>query len=174
MAEVPRQSENTMLQTPGFLRAMKRGEEPLVDALLRAAFAGEDEVRLVAKLRKAGVMAGESVLPGPEGSAGPVGYFALSQMRQPTGWLCLAPVAIHPDWQGRGHGRRMLRMLAGWAEAAGQTIVVLGAPDFYESCGFSRTRAAALTSPYPLDHTLLLAPGGGVPRETLVYPAAFG
>ncbi|WP_417525942.1 GNAT family N-acetyltransferase [Marinovum sp.] len=163
-----------MLQTPGFLRAMKPGEEPSVDALLRAAFGGEDEVRLVAKLRKAGVMAGESVLPGPEGSNGPVGYFALSQMRQPKGWLCLAPVAIHPDWQRRGQGRRMIRMLTGWAEAAGQTIVVLGEPDFYESCGFSRARAAGLTSPYPTDHTLLLAPGGGVPRETLVYPAAFG
>ncbi|WP_323768130.1 N-acetyltransferase [Marinovum sp.] len=163
-----------MLQTPGFLRAMKPGEEPAVDALLRAAFGGEEEVRLVARLRKAGVMAGESVLPGPEGAAGPVGYFALSQMRAPKGWLCLAPVAIHPDWQGRGQGRRMVRMLAGWAGAAGQTVVVLGDPGFYESCGFSTARAAQLNSPYPIDHTAILAPGENVPAETLRYPAAFG
>jgi putative acetyltransferase len=163
-----------MLQTPGFLRAMKPGEEPAVDGLLRAAFGGDAEVRLVARLRKAGAMAGESVLPGPEGQAEVVGYFALSQMRQPRGWLCLAPVAIHPEWQGRGHGRRMIKMLAGWTGAAGQTVVVLGEPGFYAGCGFSRDRAAGLTSPYPVDHTLILAPSENIPAETLVYPAAFG
>ncbi len=163
-----------MLQSPGFLRALRPGEEPAVEALLRAAFGGEEEVRLVAQLRKTGAMAGESVLPGPEGGDGPVGYFALSQMRQPNTWLCLAPVAIHPDWQGRGHGRRMLRMLAGWAAAAGQRVVVLGEPGFYEGCGFSRARASALSSPYPIEHTLILAHGDDRPQATLVYPAAFG
>lgn len=166
-----------MLQTPGFLRAMRPGEEPAVAALLKAAFGGEEEARLVDRLRKDGVMAGESVLPGPEGPAGhagPVGYFALSQMRAPKGWLCLAPVAIHPDWQGRGHGRRMIRMLAGWAVAADQRVVVLGEPAFYQDCGFSTARAARLISPYPIDHTALLAPGEDIPTETLRYPAAFG
>ncbi|MGY3437772.1 MULTISPECIES: GNAT family N-acetyltransferase [unclassified Marinovum] len=159
------------MQNPGFLRAMKRGEEPAVDALLRAAFGGEDEVRLVAKLRKAGAIAGESVLPGPEG---PVGYFALSSMVAPKGWLCLAPVAVDPAWQGKGYGRRMVRMLVGWAGAAQQTVVVLGDPAFYTACGFSQPRAASLTSPYPVEQTSILRPGSDVPSDTLTYPPAFG
>lgn len=159
-----------MQQTTGFLRDLRHGEEPRIDALLRAAFGGSDEAALVAALRKSGSMAGESVLPGPDG---PVGYFALSPFRKPRGWLCLAPVAIHPDWQGKGHGKRMMGMLAGWAAAAGQSIVVLGQPEFYEKAGFSRARAARLSSPFPVDHTLLLAPGSDAPEAELVYPAPF-
>ncbi|MDA7428184.1 N-acetyltransferase [Primorskyibacter aestuariivivens] len=159
-----------MHKTTGFLRDLKRGEERGVDALLRAAFGGEEEVRIVEKLRKSGAMAGESVLPGPDG---PVGYFALSRFVKPKGWLCLAPVAVHPDWQGMGHGKRMTGMLAGWAMASGQTIVVLGEPDLYERAGFSRARAARLTSPFPLSHTMLLAPGADAPEAELIYPSAF-
>lgn len=159
-----------MHKTTGFLRDLKPGEDPAIDALLRAAFGGGDEVRIVSELRKSGAMAGESVLPGPDG---PVGYFALSQFRKPSGWLCLAPVAIHPDWQGMGHGKRMMGMLAGWASASGQTIVVLGEPALYERVGFSRARAARLTSPFPLSHTMLLAPGTDAPEAELVYPDAF-
>lgn len=162
-----------MLRAPGFLRELKQGDEPAVDALLRAAFGGQSEVRLVAALRKSGAMAGESVLPGPDGPDGPVGYFALSAFERPKGWLCLAPVAIHPDWQGRGHGRRMMGMLAGWADASAQTIVVLGQPGFYERAGFSRARAADLTTPFPRDHTMLMGPGRDAPTRTLVYPKAF-
>lgn len=159
-----------MRESPGFLRDLKRGEEPAVDALLRAAFGGEDEVKLVAALRKARVMAGESILPGPDG---PIGYFALSYFDRPKGWLCLAPVAIHPDWQGQGHGKRMMGMLTAWGLAARQTIVVLGQPDFYEAAGFSSKRAARLISPFPIDHTLLLGPGDDVPECELIYPKPF-
>lgn len=156
---------------PDFVRPMKPGEEHSVGELLSACFDGQAEASLVQVLREGGEMAGEMVLPmGDE----VIGYYALSRMSAPKGWLALAPVAIHPDHQGRGHGRRMLGQLTSWAVAAGQWIVVLGEPSFYGRCGFALERAARLTSPYPITHTLLAGPGDTVPEEKLTYPEAFG
>ncbi len=152
-----------------FMREMRAGEEDAVDALLRAAFGGAEEARLVAALRKAGDIAGEQVVR--QGDV-LIGYLALSAMRAPEGWLCLAPVAVAPDNQGQGIGRRMVRVTAGWAEAAGQTLVVLGDPAFYSRCGFRM--AQDITSPYPLDHTLVAGPAKAKSGVALVYPKAFG
>lgn len=154
---------------PSFLRPMKPADAAPVDALLRAAFGGSEEADLVAKLRKAGAMAGEMVLP--LGDA-PIGYYALSQMVAPKGWLCLAPVAIRPDWQRKNHGKRMIGQLVAWAEGAQQPVVVLGQPAFYERAGFSRAKAANLVTPYQAEFTLL-AGHEGAPEATLVYPDAF-
>ncbi|MEM6589312.1 MAG: N-acetyltransferase [Pseudomonadota bacterium] len=153
-----------------FLRPMQPGEEGDVQALLEACFENDAEARLVQALRKAGDVAGEMVLPkGDE----VIGYYALSTMRSPASWLALAPVAVHPDHQGRGHGRRMLGQLTAWARAAGQWVVVVGEPALYTRCGFDLGRAARLTSPYPITYTLLAGPGEDVPEVRLQYPKAF-
>ena len=155
----------------GFVREMQRGEEPAVEALLTRAFDGSEEARLVEALRRAGAMAGEMVVPGEDG---PVGYYALSWMEAPKGWLCLAPVAVDPARQGQGIGRRMIGQLSEWARLSQQVIVVLGDVPFYERAGFSQARAARLNSPYPVEHTLLAGPGEDVPEARLIYPRAFG
>ena len=142
-----------------------------MDDLLALAFKGQDEVRLVHRLRKDRAIAGEMVISADNRI---VAYAGLSQMIQPKGWLCLAPVAVHPDWQGRHIGSRMVGMITEWARLSKKTIVVLGEPGFYARNGFSSERAAQLTSPYPISHTLLAGPGETAPTETLVYPKAFG
>lgn len=160
-----------MIRGSNFCREMRPGEEGAVDDLLRAAFGGEDEVRLVAALRKQRTLAGEMVLPGEAGAI--TGYYALSYFTRPKGWLCLAPVAIDPALQRENRGKRMIGQLCAWARATGHHVVVLGQPEFYERCGFSRARGARLTSPYPITHTLLAGPGDDVPEQMLVYPKAF-
>ena len=84
----------------------------------------------------------------------------------------MAPVAIAPDMQGRGFGKRMIGMLTEWARLTQSPVVVLGAPEFYGKAGFSSVAAAKLTSQYP---TAFLAAAGlsGVPSQALVYPKAF-
>lgn len=158
------------LQTPDFARDLRPGEEGAVDDLLRTAFGGADEAELVHKLREDRAIAGETVLPMADRI---VGYYALSYLIQPKGWLALAPVAIHPDMQRRGHGRRMLGILTEWARLTTTPVVVLGEPDFYQKAGFSGAMAARLQPPYPISHTLLAGVAGPPPAETLVYPHAF-
>lgn len=160
-----------MITSPDFLREMRPGEEPQVDALLRAAFSGPEEAQLVQRLRREGDMAGEQVMSADDTV---IAYAGLSRMTAPRGWLCLAPVAVHPDWQRRRIGKRLVGMIAEWARLSGQVVVVLGQVRFYERAGFCAARAARLVSPYPVDHTLLAGPGADAPAETLVYPAAFG
>ena len=159
-----------VMQFPGFIRAATANDIPAIDALLTAAFGGPEEAALVTALRTTGAMRGEQVIPMGEGI---IGYYALSAMVAPAGWLCLAPVAIARDWQGRGHGRRLVAQLAAWAERTATPVVVLGKPGFYGKAGFSQDAARNLTSPYPVDHTLLAGVGEAAPTVTLRYPAAF-
>lgn len=159
-----------MLQFPDHMRPMKPGEEDAVDALLRDAFPGPSEANLVHALRRARAIAGETVLPMGDRI---VGYYALSHMIAPKGWLCLAPVAVASDVQGRRFCTRMMGMLTEWARMSETFVVVLGKVSLYERGGFSQARAAQLTSPYPASHMMLAGPGTDAPSQTLRYPVAF-
>ena len=158
-----------MFNSPEFMREMKRGEEDAVDDLLVAAFEGAAEAQLVHALRKSKAIAGEMVLP-MQGEV--IGYAALSTMIAPKGWLALAPVAIAPAHSGRGFGKRLVGMIAQWAQMSGQTVVVLGDPALYESCGCTPL-SRAFTAHYPLDHLLTVGPTQAKQKE-LIYPKAFG
>lgn len=123
-----------MLRTPDFMREMKRGEEAAVDALLDAAYGNDRARRMVEALRKGRMIAGEMVLP-MEGAV--IGYAALTAVDSPKGWLALAPVAIHPDAQGHGYGKRLVGMITEWARLSNTGLVSVGTPTFCERCGFS-------------------------------------
>ena len=159
-------------------RQMRADEVEAVDVLLRAAFPGPEEAALVRQLRADGAMVAEFVM----GGAVDLAYAAISRMEAPEGWLCLAPVAVTPAAQGRRIGSRLVRLVVeavrgGILPKAGDdlpTLVVLGEPSFYTRAGFSLERAARLTSPYPISHTLIARAGDDVPERQLIYPPAFG
>ena len=157
------------MQFPGFIRPATPDDLPAIDAVLTAAFGGTEQVGLVHALRAARAMRGEQVIPL---GGNIIGYYALSSMIAPGGWLCLAPVVIAPDWQGRGHGRRLVAQLAAWADQTTTPVVVLGQPDFYGKCGFSQALAVNLTSRYPVAQTSLAGVGKTAPTVTLRYPVA--
>ena len=123
-------------------------------------------------------------------------HAALSRMRAPRDWACLAPLAVLPRFQSTAAAPPGTNEAAAFhlgthlasftAEIAGTRprardrdgrspamIVVLGSVPFYERAGFSAARAARLRSPYPVEHTLLAGPGDDAPEATLVYPRAF-
>lgn len=174
-----------MVIGPDTCREAVSSDHEEIGALLRAAFGGTEEAGLVQRLRADGDMITEVVKPW-QGRI--VGYYAMSWMRAPERWACLAPVAVLPECQngalGDGRhwhvGSRMMRELVGAVQGGWgrggliDTVVVLGKPAFYARAGFSLERAAGLTSPYPLGHTLILRPGDDQPRQRLVYPVAFG
>jgi len=175
------------------MRPQDAGE---VDRLLRAAFPGPEEAALVRQLRAEGEMVSERIIRW-QGRIG--AYAGISRMIAPEGWFALAPVAVRPEWQngafrsdrpgleeGFRFGTQIVQRTASMYIDFGHvlrrelqpkdgkpTLVVLGKPSFYARCGFSRERAARLTSPYPISHTLIARSGEDIPEGTLVYPSAF-
>lgn len=162
--------ETQVRQRTSFAREMHAGEEDQVDHLLRLAFSSNAETTLVRKLRKSRMIAGETVLPLGEDI---IGYYALSKMVKPKSWLCLAPVAIHPDHQRQKHGKRMVGMLGEWARLTQTPVVVLGQPAFYAKTGFSAADAAQLQSPYPIANTLVAGLAKPARAQDLIYPQPF-
>lgn len=63
----------------------------------------------------------------------------------------LAPLAVHPDWQGKGIGRALIEEGFVRLGAAGVAAVfVLGYPAFYRRMGFAAVGQRKWTTPYPL------------------------
>lgn len=150
-----------VLRFPEFSRDMRRGEENAVDVLLARAFGSHGKAQMVASLRQGGDIAGEVVLPFQDGI---VGYYALARMKAPAGWLCLAAVAIDPDWQGAGHGRRLIGMLSEWARLSGRSLIATGPEAFLTRAGFA---------PAPAGGAMLAGPDADLPDISPIYPAAF-
>ncbi len=76
--------------------------------------------------------------------------------------LSLAPLAVLPEYQGRGVGTALVRRGLEDCRAQGHRIVVvLGYPHYYGRFGFTGALAAALDSPYAGPHfqAVELVPG---------------
>ncbi len=160
------------MSEPSFVREVRAEDHEGIDALLEQAFGRPDERKLVRNLRDNGELYKEIVMPFGAGAAG---YLAISRLRAPDGWLCLGPVAIHPDWQRQGRGCFMVKAeVEQLCQRLRKTLVVLGEPEFFRSAGFSKTRARGLRTPHRFDNLLLAGPGTEVPQVTLSYPKSFG
>ena len=139
------------------IRPEAAADRPAIDALLRAAFGGTDEARLVANLREAGDLP-VSLLATAGGAI--LGHIALSPLAAERPALALAPVAVTPGAQGRGIGAALVREAL--ARAGGAAVVVLGDPAYYGRFGF---RPADLASPYAGPHLMIrgdLPPGSAI------------
>jgi putative acetyltransferase len=147
-----------------------------VDAVLRAAFAGEYEVRLVRALRQRGELALALVALSQDSIVGHVAFEAIAVTPDPgyPVWA-LAPAAVLPAHQGRGIGAAMIDEGLRRARAAGVCFVaVLGDPAYYMRFGFRAEPAHGLEVPWPGPHFMGLKLGP-VPTPVGVarYPAAF-
>jgi putative acetyltransferase len=146
----------------------------------RLAFGQEDEARLVASLRDEGHV--RMSLVAEEGGS-VVGHVLFSRLAIETQngtveALALAPLAVVPEWQGRGIGSALVREgLRICAERGHRVVIVLGDPVFYGRFGFSADRARLLRSLYsgPAFQALELMPGAleAIDGE-VIYPPPFG
>ena len=162
-----------MTMEPSFTRDARSGDFDAIERLLDAAFEGSQtqEARLVRDLRADGALLREVVMPWGDEVAG---YLAVSRFVAPEGWLALAPVAVHPDWQGQGRGSFMVQDIVDeLAKGAGRTMVVVGHSGIFERSGFRAAAAARLVTPFGARNTLLKSAETAVPQERLVYPRAF-
>ena len=76
----------------------------------------------------------------------------------------LGPVAVAPDLQGTGLGKRLMRASLEVADAARHdAIVLIGDPDYYGRFGFHAAPTAGWQVPGPVDrHRLLIRLASGV------------
>lgn len=124
------------------IRAQAAEDLPGVLALTRAAFGdeGEDVSRLVE------LQVSEPVY-GSRGWVAVDGDRVIGQVALTDGWIdavrdvvpvpVLSPLSVHPEYQGRGLGRALIRYAVESADAAGSPAVVLeGDPAYYSRNGF--------------------------------------
>lgn len=125
------------------------GERRAVEELLRRAFwnvytPGCSEHYLAHVLRGAEAFLPELdlVARGPEGVLGVIMYtkahVSLGEREQEV--LCLGPVGVEPDHQGRGIGGALIRYsLAAARERGFGAVLLYGDPDYYARFGFRET-----------------------------------
>ena len=120
------------------IRAESPRDEAAVHAVHKAAFPTDAEARLVDAIRANG---NDRVSLVAEMGGKVVGHVLFS----PVGvdgheGIGLAPVAVLPDFQGRGIGAALIKAgIAACRELGVRFIVVLGAPRYYQRFGFRPT-----------------------------------
>ncbi len=161
-----------------------RNEEPgdleAVRVVNRAAFSGEVEADLVARLWADGDAVFGLVA---EVDGRVIGHILFSRLpiEMASGdaidAAALAPLAVLPSWQGRGIGSALMRQGLDVCGGRGvPAVIVLGDPGYYTRFGFSTELASRLQTPWsgPYLMAIELAPGGwGDGRGEARYPKAF-
>ena len=154
-------------------------EHLLIRAVNEAAFGGSEEADLIDILRSDQAL----ISLVAECEPGIVGHILFSRMwiRTPSNLVpavALAPVAVFPEHQRKGIGRRLithgLELLKNQGE---RIVVVVGHPDYYPRFGFSSSKATPLEAPFPREAFMALELVDGAlegVHGTVIYPAAFG
>jgi putative acetyltransferase len=137
------------------IRPEEPGDIPAIAGVNRTAFGGEVEVKLVEVIRASpGFIPGLSFVAVTEGRV--VGHILFSPITIGAGSsgvpaLALAPIAVLPEYQGRGIGSRLVEEgLGRCRELAHAIVIVVGWPSFYPRFGFTRARAKGLEAPFPV------------------------
>ena len=141
---------------------------PAIAEVNRVAFGGETEANLVGVIRASpGFLPGLSLVAMEDGRV--IGHILFSPICiRPEGpdipALCLAPLAVLPEYQGRGIGTRLVgEGLARCRELGHAIVIVVGWPSFYPRFGFTPARAKGLEAPFPVPdeafRVLELVPG---------------
>jgi putative acetyltransferase len=106
-------------------------------AFLHHPFSAQTEHLIVEALRAAGALE-ISLVAEIDGEV--VGHIAFSHASfgdAPAGWYLLGPVAVLPDYQGRGVGRALIESGLGELRSRGASgCVLVGDPAFYRCFGF--------------------------------------
>lgn len=136
-----------------------------IEALLDAAF-GSDRFGRTAYRLRAGVnwLAGFSVAATEAGQlvgtlqCWPVALTGAADERIAP-LMMVGPVAVDPEWQGRGIGRQMMDHVIARADAAAPAaLMMIGDPEYYgRFWGFSADETGAWRLPGPVEARRLLA-----------------
>jgi putative acetyltransferase len=123
------------------VRLEQPADRPLVEAIYPQAFPDEDLVPLLRDLwRDPGSILPLVALTGNELVAHAM--FTRCTINNTAGVALLGPIAVQPDWQGRGLGSALIR--DGFQRLAQERVTlvcVLGDPGYYGRFGFAASNA---------------------------------
>ncbi len=155
-----------------------------ISTILQKAFNGEDEVKLVSKIRNSGHFVPELSLVALHNRQDPVGYILFSEITISTEeetltTLSLAPVAVVPELQHEGIGSMLIKDGMMRATSLGyRHVVVLGHKDYYPKFGFIPASEKNITGPFDAGDSFMVRE---LKKDALkdvsgevVYPKAFG
>ena len=152
-----------------------------IRAVNRAAFGGDDEVKLVDRLRNDGLVVASLVALRAGEVCGHVLFSELPIRLDAGGELpaaSLAPMAVHPRIQRVGVGSLLVKAGLEVCRAKGKkAVLVLGHASYYPRLGFSAELGKRVKSPYAGDSwmALELEPKAleGI-SGSVQFPVAFG
>jgi putative acetyltransferase len=163
------------------IRTERDGDEAAIAQVIATAFAGRTwsdggEGEIVRRLRDDAELEVSYVAVTAAGAV--VGHVAFSIVRidgRSCGWYGLAPLAVLPDWQGRGIGVALVEAgLESLEQADAAGCVVLGDPKYYVRFGFAHDTALSYPGAIVSDHFQRLVLRGEPPRGEVSYSPAFG
>lgn len=158
------------------IRHAAPADHEAIRAVVLAAFNQSDEADLVERLRAAGDAMFELV---EEDGGEIVGHILYSRLWADSInlYAALAPLAVRPDRQRGGVGKRLTAASLETAREFGvHAVIVLGHPEYYPKFGFSNDATAKVKCPYSGSPALMaLALEDGALDEALLvaYPEAF-
>ena len=159
------------------IRHARPADHPAIRAVNEAAFGRPDEADLVERLRADGDAMFELV---DEHDGEIVGHILYSRLWADSVSLyaALAPMAVRPERQRGGVGKRLVDASLETAKDFGAcAVIVLGHVDYYPKFGFSTEAATQVKAPFsgqPAFMALALEDGALDTPLLVSYPNAFG
>lgn len=159
------------------IRHARPEDHSAIRAIVQAAFGQADEADLVERLRADGDAMFELVEVDAAGEV--VGHILYSRLWADSVnlYAALAPLAVRPDRQREGVGKRLTAASIETAKDFGaHAVIVLGHPEYYPKFGFSAGAAEKVKSPYsgsPSFMALALEDGALDEPVLVAYPNAF-
>jgi putative acetyltransferase len=162
------------------------GDVDAIDAVVRAAFGGDEEAALVAAVRASDRFVPTLSLVAVTPSGEVVGHVLLSHVDvvgtagARTEVLSLAPLSVAPPSQRQGVGLALLREALSRARALGAPLIVVeGHPAYYPKVGFAPADGLGISLPLPagaareVAMALLVTAAPGEVQGRVEYPPAF-
>jgi putative acetyltransferase len=163
---------------PVVLRAERPDDSDAIGAVIEAAFAGKpyaegDEADLVVALRADDALALSLVAEAGGRVVGQVAFSPARASEGAPGWHALGPVAVLPDWQGRGIGSRLVRDgLEQLAARGAAGCILVGDAAYYTRFGFEPAPANAPPG-QPADYFMVKVLAGPRVTGTIDFHPAF-
>ncbi|GAA0393441.1 N-acetyltransferase [Streptomyces luteireticuli] len=161
-------------------RAETGADIPAIREIVLAAFDTPSEAGLVDALRADSSWIDGLSLVSTDEHGTVVGHALLTRCHiGDVPALCLAPVAVRPEYQRSGAGSAAVRAALAAAGAMGEhCVTVLGHPAYYPRFGFTRASLHGIGVTFDVPAEALMAlgldPDRPLPAGTIRYAAPFG